>query len=249
MPSTLDLQARATKSDWIREDELRDMRDEVLMQLVLLGAPGAGKGTQATQISQAHGLPHISTGDILREAVEKKTDLGLQAKQFMDSGQLVPDELVINIVKERLTAADCDHGFILDGFPRTVAQAEVLQKVLEKMGKKLDAVLDIEVETDELIRRLTQRRQCQSCGKIYHLLYNAPKAEGVCDKCGGELYQREDDQEIAIKKRLEEYVKKTQPLISYYKNVDILQVIDGKQTADQVFNDIERVLEAIGHDN
>ena len=217
--------------------------------MVLLGAPGAGKGTQATLISQAYHLPHISTGDILREAVEKKTELGLQAKNFMDSGQLVPDELVINIVKERLTATDCDGGFILDGFPRTVAQAEVLQKVLEKMGKKLDVVLDVEVGTDELLRRLTQRRQCQSCGKIYHLSYNPPSFEGICDKCGGRLYQREDDQEIAIKKRLEEYVKKTQPLISYYKNINILQIIDGKQATEQVFSDIERVLEAIGHDN
>jgi adenylate kinase len=219
------------------------------MKLVMLGAPGAGKGTQATLISQKYCVSHISTGDILRDAVERKTQLGMQAKNYMDAGQLVPDELVINIVKERLSERDCENGFILDGFPRTVTQAEVLQNVLEKVSKKLDMVLDIEVDEDELIRRLTQRRQCQNCGKIYHLFYNPPKVDGVCDKCGGKLYQRDDDKESAIKKRLEEYLNKTQPLISYYKKLGLLRVIDGKKPTDQVFSDIKIALEAARYDN
>lgn len=219
------------------------------MKLVMLGAPGAGKGTQATLISKKYSVPHISTGDILRDAVGRKTQLGMQAKTYMDAGHLVPDELVINIVKERLSERDCENGFILDGFPRTVAQAEALQKALEKMSKKLDMVLSIEVDEDELIRRLTQRRQCQNCGKIYHLLYDPPKVDGVCDKCGGKLYQRADDKENAIRKRLEEYQNKTHPLISYYNNLGLLRVIDGKKTTDQVFVDIKKTLEAAGYDN
>lgn len=214
------------------------------MKLVMLGAPGAGKGTQAALISQKYNVPHISTGDILRDAVSRKTELGKQVKAYVDAGKLVPDELVIDIVKERLGQEDCSKGFILDGFPRTVAQAEALQEVLEKMNKKLDAVLDIEVDEDELVRRLTQRRQCRDCGKIYHLIYNPPQVEGVCDKCGGEIYQRADDEETAIKKRLEEYRSKTQPLISYYQKIGLLQYINGKKATDEVFNAIGNALEA-----
>lgn len=219
------------------------------MKLVMLGAPGAGKGTQATTISQKYRVPHISTGDILREAVAKGTGLGAKAKIYMDAGKLVPDQLVIDIVKERLGEVDCRGGFVLDGFPRTVAQAEVLQDVLERMDRQLDAVLDIEVDQDELIRRLTLRRQCRDCGKIFHLAYDPPKVEGTCDSCGGQIYQRADDQEIAIKERLEEYRKKTQPLIAYYKELGLLRVINGKQAADGVFSDINRVLEAAEYDN
>jgi len=219
------------------------------MKLVMLGAPGAGKGTQATLISKKYNVPHISTGDILRDSVAKKTELGMKAKAFMDAGELVPDQLVIDIVKERLGEKDCGNGFILDGFPRTVTQAQVLQDVLERMNRKLDAVLDIEVSEEELVRRLTQRRQCRNCGEIYHLIYNPPKNDSICDKCKGEVYQRADDEEVAIKKRLEEYRKKTQPLISYYQELDISKIIDGAQPTEEVFNDIEKVLEAERYDN
>ncbi len=219
------------------------------MKLVMLGAPGAGKGTQATLISQEYNVPHISTGDILREAVGQQTKLGMQAKVYMDAGKLVPDELVINIVKERLSQEDCKNGFILDGFPRTVMQAEVLQNVLEQMNNRLSIVLDIEVDEDELVRRLTQRRQCRDCGEIYHLMYNPPEAKGVCDSCKGQLYQRADDEESAIKKRLEEYSDKTQPLISYYKGLGLLRVIDGEQATDKVFSDIKNALEAVRYDH
>jgi len=219
------------------------------MKLVMLGAPGAGKGTQAELISKKYNVPHISTGDILRDSVAKQTELGMKAKTFMDAGELVPDQLVIDIVKERLGREDCGSGFILDGFPRTVTQAQVLQDVLEGMNRKLDAVLDIEVSEEELVHRLTQRRQCRNCGKIYHLTYNPPKDDSLCDKCGGEVYQRADDEEVAIKKRLEEYKKKTQPLISYYEELDISKVINGAKSTDEVFSDIEKVLEAEQYDN
>ncbi len=214
------------------------------MKLVMLGAPGAGKGTQAKLISQQLDVSHISTGDMLREAVEKETELGIQAKAYMDEGRLVPDKLVISMVQERLGREDCQNGFTLDGFPRTVAQAEVLQDMLERIDKGLGMVLDIEVSEDMLIRRLTQRRQCRKCGTIYHLANNPSATEGVCDECGGEIYQRVDDEESAIKKRLEEYHSKTKPLISYYQELSLLRVIDGQQGTDDVFEDIKRVLKA-----
>ncbi len=214
------------------------------MKLVMLGAPGAGKGTQAKLISQQFDVSHISTGDMLREAVEKETELGIKAKAYMDEGRLVPDKLVISMVQERLGREDCQNGFTLDGFPRTVAQAEVLQDMLERIDKGLGMVLDIEVSEDMLIRRLTQRRQCRKCGKIYHLANNPSATEGVCDECGGEIYQRVDDEESAIKKRLEEYHSKTKPLISYYQELGLLRVIDGQQGTDDVFEDIKRVLKA-----
>lgn len=214
------------------------------MKLVMLGAPGAGKGTQAKLISQQFDVSHISTGDMLREAAEKETELGIQAKTYMGKGRLVPDKLVISMVQERLGREDCQNGFTLDGFPRTVAQAEVLQDVLEKMDKGLDMVLDIEASEDILIHRLTQRRQCRKCGRIYHLTNKPSATEGVCDKCGGEIYQRADDEESAIKKRLEEYHSKTRPLISYYQELSLLRVIDGQQATDDVFEDIKGVLKA-----
>lgn len=210
----------------------------------MLGAPGAGKGTQAKLISQQFDVSHISTGDMLREAVEKETELGIKAKAYMDEGRLVPDKLVISMVQERLGREDCQNGFTLDGFPRTVAQAEVLQDMLERIDKGLGMVLDIEVSEDMLIRRLTQRRQCRKCGTIYHLTNNPSATEGVCDECGGEIYQRVDDEESAIKKRLEEYHSKTKPLISYYQELSLLRVIDGQQGTDDVFEDIKRVLKA-----
>jgi adenylate kinase len=213
------------------------------MNLVLLGAPGVGKGTQAEKMSEEYAIAHISTGDILREAVDQGTDLGIKARTYMSEGKLVPDELVISIVEERLRQDDCQDGFILDGFPRTVAQAEVLGNVLGNMGKKLDMVLDIEVDQQELVRRLTKRRQCGKCGKIYHLEYNPPADEGICDECGGAIYQRADDKEEAIKKRLEEYRSKTHPLIAYYEKLDLLKVVDGQQAAADVFADIRKVIE------
>lgn len=172
------------------------------MNIIMLGPPGAGKGTQAKMLVEKFGIPQISTGDMLRAAVAEGTELGKKAKEYMDKGQLVPDEVVIGIVEERLKKSDCEKGFILDGFPRTVPQAEALDKILEKMGKKIDYVINIVVPDVEILKRLTGRRTCKQCGAMYHVIYNPPKQEGVCDKCGGELYQRDDDKEETIKNRL-----------------------------------------------
>ena len=203
------------------------------MKLMLLGAPGAGKGTQAKRLEAEFGLPQISTGDMLRAAVKAETALGLQAKVFMDSGALVPDELVIGIVRERLTSDDVAVGFILDGFPRTVAQAEALQTFAP-----LDKVIEIHVPTDAVVQRLTGRRTCKSCGAIYHLVHNAPAAAGVCDVDGGELYQRSDDNETSVRERLEEYDSKTAPLTAWYRERDLLVRADGQGSVDQVYSSV-----------
>lgn len=192
------------------------------MKLMLLGAPGAGKGTQAKMLTSAFEIPQISTGDMLRAAVSNKTELGVTAKQFMDSGSLVPDEVVIGIVKERLDAADCRNGFILDGFPRTVPQAEALSEVTQ-----LDAVVNIEVDEELVVQRLSGRRTCKSCGAIYHVVTSAPSVEGVCDVCSGDLYQRSDDNENSIRTRLKSYRAKTAPLASWYADLGILRNVDG----------------------
>jgi adenylate kinase len=214
------------------------------MNLVLLGPPGAGKGTQAQLMVDRYHIPQISTGDILRAAVKDKTPLGVKAKGFMDQGKLVPDELVIGIIEERLKAADCHPGFILDGFPRTIAQAEALQPILSKMGRSIDHVVNIEVEDEELVRRLTGRRTCKNCGAMFHIVFHAPKREGICDRCGGTLYQREDDKEETIRTRLKEYQKQTAPLIQYYQQKKTLRSIQGVGGREQIFEQIVRLLDA-----
>jgi len=212
------------------------------MNLILLGPPGAGKGTQAQMIVERYRIPQISTGDILRNAVKESTPLGLKAKAFMDRGQLVPDEVVIGIIDERLRAPDCNPGFILDGFPRTIAQAEALQSILTKIGKSIDHVINMEVDPEELVNRLTGRRTCKNCGAMFHVLFHPPKGEGICDRCGGPLYQREDDKEETIRTRLREYRKQTAPLIEYYRQKNRLRSIQGMGGQDQIFERIARHL-------
>lgn len=195
------------------------------MNLILLGAPGAGKGTQAEVICNALSIPAVSTGNILREAIKNQTPLGLEAKSFMDAGKLVPDQVVINILKERLTHEDCKNGFILDGFPRTVPQAEAL----DKMGVEIDRVIDIEVEDEKILQRLSGRRVCESCGASYHLMYKPSSKEGVCDKCGGNTVQRKDDHPDTIKERLRVYHEQTEPVKDYYYATGKLIVVEGQE--------------------
>ena len=214
------------------------------MNLILLGPPGAGKGTQAQRIVERYHIPQISTGDILRAAVKDGTPLGTKAKGFMDRGQLVPDEIIIGTIAERLKTKDCDPGFILDGFPRTIPQAEALQSILTKIGKRIDHVINIEVPSEELVRRLTGRRTCKNCGAMFHLLFQPPKKQETCDRCGGLLYQRADDNEETIRTRLKEYEKQTAPLIQYYRGEEKLRSIQGVGGPDQIFDQIARVLDA-----
>ncbi len=213
------------------------------MRIVLLGAPGAGKGTQAKKLVDKYGIPQISTGDILRKAVADGTPLGKEAKSYMDKGELVPDSVVIGLVKERLAQDDCKKGFILDGFPRNTAQAEVLDKVLEEMGIPLQVALSVDVDMDILMKRLTGRRTCRQCGQMYNVYFSPPQKEGVCDKCGGELYQRDDDKEETIRRRLEVYEAQTAPLIEYYKGKGILKSVEGTGEIDEIFGKICALLE------
>ncbi|MBW3111380.1 adenylate kinase [Bacillus sp. MCCB 382] len=212
------------------------------MNIVLMGLPGAGKGTQAEKIVDKYGIPHISTGDMFRAAIKEGTELGLKAKSFMDNGDLVPDEVTIGIVRERLSKADCEKGFLLDGFPRTVAQAEALENILADLGKKMNYVININVDKDILMERLTGRRICKECGATYHLVFNPPTEEGVCDRCGGELYQRADDNEETVQNRLDVNIKQTQPLLAYYEDKGYLKNIDGQQDIHRVFDDIDELL-------
>ncbi|TAL16276.1 adenylate kinase [bacterium] len=212
------------------------------MRIILLGGPGAGKGTQAKKLVEKYGIPQISTGDMLRAALKAGTALGLEAKKFMDAGKLVPDEVVIGLIEERIKLPDCKKGFMLDGFPRTVGQADALKGVLDKMGIKLDHVISIEVANEELVGRLTGRRTCKSCGSGFHLLFDPPKKEGVCDKCGGELYQRDDDKEETIRNRLKVYDSQTAPLIDYYKKAGLLRPIQGVGSIDEIFGRVTGVL-------
>ncbi|RLF16922.1 MAG: adenylate kinase [Thermoprotei archaeon] len=213
------------------------------MRLIIFGPPGAGKGTQAQLLANKFGIPQIATGDILREAVKEGTDLGKMAKTYMDRGQLVPDEVVIGIVEERLRRPDCAKGFILDGFPRTVKQAEALENMLKKLGVKLDAVVNLEVDEEEVVKRITLRRTCRNCGAVYHLVFNPPKKEDVCDRCGGPLYQREDDREETVRNRLKVYRKQTEPVLKFYEARGLLRNINGNLSIDQVF---QEVLKALG---
>jgi len=212
------------------------------MRLVLLGAPGAGKGTQAKKLIEKYSIPQISTGDILRKAVADGTPLGKEAKSYMDSGGLVPDSVVIGLVKERLAQDDCKAGYILDGFPRTTPQAEELDKVLTDMGAPLDTALSVDVDTDILMKRLTGRRTCKKCQQMYNVHFTPSQKEGVCDKCGEELFQRDDDKEDTIKNRLDVYEKSTAPLIDYYGKKNILKSVEGMGSVDDIFNQIVSIL-------
>ena len=214
------------------------------MKLILLGPPGAGKGTQAKMLVEHFAIPQIATGDILRGAVQAGTALGLQAKKFMDAGALVPDEVVIGIVRERLQETDCQGGFILDGFPRTVAQADALQGTLAGLGRALDQVISLTVDAEALVQRLTGRRTCRDCGRGYHVTFEPPRNGGSCDACGGELYQRDDDQEATIRRRLSVYAEQTAPLIAYYRSADLLTEMDGMQSIPAVQEQILAALQA-----
>ena len=212
------------------------------MRLVLLGPPGVGKGTQASAIVDKYKIPHISTGDIFRFNIKEGTELGMKAKEYMDKGLLVPDDLVVSIVKDRLTEEDCEAGFLLDGFPRTIRQAEILDEELKAMNIELDKVINIYADKDILIERVVGRRICKVCGKGYHIKFDPPKEENVCDLDGGELFQREDDTEETVAKRIEVYEEQTQPLIEYYEDKGIIVNVDGTQTIEKVSKDIFQAL-------
>ncbi|EJO5348497.1 adenylate kinase [Clostridium botulinum] len=212
------------------------------MRVILLGPPGAGKGTQAKLISEKFSIPHISTGDIFRANIKEKTPLGIEAKRYIDNGQLVPDEVTIGIVKDRLTKDDCDNGFLLDGFPRTVAQAEALDEFLKGINKDLDVALLIKVPEEFILERMTGRRVCTSCGASYHIRFNPPKVEGKCDICDNELIQRKDDTEATVKERLEVYSKQTYPLINYYTDNGIISEVNGTESIEKVFGNISNIL-------
>ncbi len=212
------------------------------MNIVLMGLPGAGKGTQADKIVEKYDIPHISTGDMFRAAIKGGTELGLKAKSFMDQGALVPDEVTIGIVRERLSKPDCEDGFLLDGFPRTVPQAEALESLLADIGKRIEHVVNIKVEKDELIARLTGRWICKVCGTAYHTVFNPPEVSGICNKDGGELYQREDDKPETVTNRLEVNMKQTQPLLDFYGSKGVLENINGQQDIQKVFADIDALL-------
>jgi adenylate kinase len=212
------------------------------MRIVLLGAPGAGKGTQAKKLIEKYGMPQISTGDLLRAAVAAGTPLGKEAKSYMDKGELVPDSVVLGMVEERLKQDDCKKGYILDGFPRNTAQAEALDKMLSNLNMSLTAALSVDVPFEDLMKRLTGRRTCKSCGQMYNIYFKAPAKEGICDKCSGELFQRDDDKEATIKKRLEVYSSQTEPLIGYYKNKGILKSVTGTGSIDEIFRKVTETL-------
>lgn len=212
------------------------------MKIVFMGPPGAGKGTQAEKIIETYQIPHISTGDMFRKAIKDQTELGMEAKRYMDQGALVPDHVTIGIVKDRLSESDCKSGFLLDGFPRTVDQAKALDEILTSLDSKIDYVINIDVDLNILKERLTGRRICRSCGATYHKIFNPSAVEGVCDKCGGELYQRKDDNEETVGNRLDVYVNQTKPLLDYYSLAGNLVNINGQQSIELVFEEIQKVL-------
>ena len=214
------------------------------MKIIMLGAPGAGKGTQAKMIAEKYTIPHISTGDIFRANIKEGTELGQQAKEYMDKGLLVPDELVVNLVVDRLTWEDAKNGYVLDGFPRTIPQAEALTKALAEKGEKVDFAIDIDVPDQNIIDRMGGRRACVNCGATYHIVNIPPKVEGICDKCGAKLILRDDDQPETVKKRLDVYHEQTQPLIDYYTEEGVLKEVDGTVDMMDVFESITKLLEA-----
>jgi adenylate kinase len=214
------------------------------MKIIMLGAPGAGKGTQAKQIASKYSIPHISTGDIFRANIKNGTDLGKKAKEYMDQGLLVPDELTCDLVMDRIAQDDAKNGFVLDGFPRTIPQAEALDAALTKIGQAMDYAIDVDVPDENIVNRMSGRRACVKCGATYHIKYNAPKTEGICDNCGSELIQREDDKPETVLNRLSVYHEQTQPLIDYYDGKGIVKNIDGTKDLNEVFEDIIKVLEA-----
>ena len=209
------------------------------MHLILMGLPGAGKGTQAEKISEKYGVPHISTGDMFRLAIKEGTELGKKAKRYLDEGALVPDEVTNGIVEERLSKDDCNKGFLLDGFPRTIPQAEALQQITEKLNKKLDYVIHVDVPEEKLLERLTGRRVCPTCGATYHVVNNPPKREGICDKDDAKLIQRDDDTEETVGKRLAVNLEQTKPLLEFYEKLGIVVTVNGDQPIDKVFEDIQ----------
>ena len=212
------------------------------MKIIMLGAPGAGKGTQAKMIAEKFEIPHISTGDIFRANIKNGTELGMEAKKYMDQGLLVPDELTVGLVTDRITQDDCKNGFMLDGFPRNVAQAQQLGQYLNSVDLALDRVINIEVDKDILVGRAVGRRICKSCGATYHVEFNPPKESGICDVCQGELYQRADDNEETVSKRIQVYLDETKPLVDYYSSQGIIANINGQQSIDKVFEDIVAAL-------
>ena len=214
------------------------------MKIIMLGAPGAGKGTQAEMIMEKYHLPHISTGDIFRANIKAGTELGVKAKTFIDKGQLVPDSLTIDLVMDRISQPDCNGGYILDGFPRTIPQAESLTKALSERGDALDYAINVYVPDENIVSRMSGRRACPGCGHTYHIEYAAPAKEGICDKCGSELYLIDDDKPETVKKRLAVYHNQTQPLIQYYGNKKILRTVDGTKDMEEVFQDITKILGA-----
>lgn len=212
------------------------------MRIIMLGAPGAGKGTQAKKIAEKYNIPHISTGDIFRANIKNGTELGVKAKSYMDQGLLVPDELVVDLVADRIQQDDAKAGYVLDGFPRTIPQAESLDAALAKMGQKIDYAIDVEVPDENIINRMSGRRACVKCGATYHLQYAKPKADGVCDVCGEQLILRDDDKPETVQKRLTVYHQQTQPLIDYYENQNALKEVDGTKDMEDVFADIVSIL-------
>ena len=212
------------------------------MKIIMLGSPGAGKGTQAKMIAEKCGIPHISTGDIFRANIKNGTELGAKAKEYMDKGLLVPDELVCDLVVDRIQQADCEKGYILDGFPRTIPQAEALENALNAIEQKLDYAIDIDVPDENIINRMSGRRACVGCGATYHVLFNPTKVEGKCDVCGESLILRDDDKPETVKKRLDVYHTQTQPLIDFYTERKVLVEVDGTQSMDKVFDDIMKIL-------
>ncbi len=212
------------------------------MKIIMLGAPGAGKGTQAKMIADKYSVPHISTGDIFRANIKNGTELGKKAKEFMDKGQLVPDELTVEILLDRVAQDDCKNGYVLDGFPRTIPQADVLDKELTKLGDKVDFAINVDVPDENIVKRMSGRRACLKCGATYHIEHIPPKKEGICDVCGSELVQRDDDKPETVQNRLSVYHEQTQPLIDYYTKKNILKTVDGTKDMQDVFNQIVGIL-------
>ena len=212
------------------------------MKIIMLGAPGAGKGTQAKKIAEKYEIPHISTGDIFRANIKNGTELGMKAKEYMDKGALVPDELTCDLVMDRISQEDCKNGFVLDGFPRTIPQAKALDSALEKINEKMDFAVDVDVPDENIVNRMGGRRACLNCGATYHIVFNPTKSEGICDTCGKQTVLREDDKPETVQKRLHVYHEQTQPLLDYYKEQNILKSVDGTKPMDEVFSDIVAIL-------